>query len=223
MKYYYSNNGVTAYLMRDVRKKNPNDQCPLRWCITYKRKRAYYSTGIFLDETDWSLFENSAELDFNFKTKARHLKEHKDDLGRYFETKLKPVVKELAADFSFEALNAKLGKSDILNVNDAFQAKIDALISNNRLGNATIYRTVKHSLEGFKGANISFDAITVPFLNKYEKYLSDNGVKTATISLYMRTLRAIINNEGSPYLKGDAYPFGRGKYVPKTSKGVKVL
>jgi integrase/recombinase XerD len=223
MKYYYANNGITAYLMRDIRKKDPASECPLRWCITYKRKRVYYSTGIFLNETDWNLFENSAELDFNFKTKARHLKEHKDDLGRYFETKLKPVIKELAADFSFEALNAKLGKSDILTVNDAFQAKIDTLISNNRIGNATIYRTVKHSLEGFKGKNISFDEITVPFLNKYEKYLSDNrGVKTATISLYMRTLRAVINNEGNPYLKGDAYPFGRGKYVPKTSKGVKV-
>lgn len=222
MKYYYSTNGVNVYLIRDVRKKDSKSECPLRWCVYFNRKRAYYSTGISLNETDWELFEKSDETDFNYKSKAKHLKEYKDDLNNYFEKKLKPIIKELANDFSFEGLNNKLGKSDILNLNDAFQAKIDALISDNRIGNSVIYKTTKRSLEGFYGTNIPFSAVTVSFLNKYEKYLYENGLKTPSISMYMRTLRAVINNEGKPFLSGDAYPFGRGKYVPKVSKGVKV-
>lgn len=219
MKYYLSENGLTVRLVRDVRKKNPEGDCPLKWCVTYKRKRVYYSTGKSLNLKDWQRFEDAEEADFNFKTKASDLKELKVDLGDYLEDTLKPIVKDLKNSFSFEALNSRLGKSDISNINDAFQAKIDSLIKSNRIGNSTIYKTVKKSLEGFKGTNISFDSITVGFLNKYEAHLLENGVRTATISLYMRTLRAIINNDRQPYLKDEAYPFGRGKYLIKTSKG----
>ena len=168
------------------------------------------------------MFEKSEEPDFNFKNKALHLKEAKTDLSGYFENKLKPTIKKLEHSFTFEALSRELGKSDISNVNDAFHDKVNRLIKDGRIGNSTIYKTVLNSLESYKGGNISFDSITVSFLGRYEKWLSDNGVKTATISLYMRTLRAIINNEGKPYLKDESYPFGRGKYVPKTSKGVKI-
>lgn len=219
MKYYFSDNGVTVRLIRDVRKKNAEGDCPLKWCVTYKRKRVYYSTGKSLNLKDWQRFEDAEEADFNFKTKALDMKELKVDLEEYFENSLKPIVKDLKYRFSFEALNSRLGKTDISNVNDAFQAKIDNLIKSNRIGNSTIYKTVKNSLERFNGTNISFDSITVKFLNKYEAYLSENGVKTATISLYMRTLRAIINNDRQPYLEEEAYPFGRGKYLIKTSKG----
>ncbi|WP_352422238.1 hypothetical protein [Proteiniphilum sp.] len=55
----------------------------------------------------WELFEMSENSDFNFKTKARHLKENKNDLEVYFENKLKPIVKELIDNFTFEGLGGK--------------------------------------------------------------------------------------------------------------------
>lgn len=36
MKFYYSNNGITVKLVRDIRNKNPENECPLRWRVTYK-------------------------------------------------------------------------------------------------------------------------------------------------------------------------------------------
>lgn len=185
---------------------------PIYWRVTHKRKQVYFFAGFSFTEKDWSDFVN------------RNILKHKSDkqtLQNYFDKTLRPIIDKLAeiGNFSFDALNNALGKSDITNVNDAFQSKIDMLVKANRIGNSTIYKTVKNSLESYKSGNIPFAGITVAFLDKYEKHLSDNGVKTATISLYMRTLRAIINNEGKPYLKDDAYPFGRGKYLIKTSKG----
>lgn len=222
MKYYFSSNGITAYLMRDVRKKQIDDVCPLRWCITYKRKRAYYSTGKSLNLRDWDRFEKADEADFNFKTKTLDLKEIKTSISNYFNGTLKPILSKLENNFSFEALNQSLGKSDILSLNDAYNDKIRTLKENNRIGNSVIYQTSLNSLEDFRGENIPFSSVDVSFLKKYEKHLLDKGIKTASISIYMRTLRAIINNEGKPYLKDEAYPFGRGKYVPSTSKGVKI-
>jgi integrase len=64
---------------------------------------------------------------------------------------------------------------------------------------------------------ISFDEITPQFLEECEKFWLETSITYATISLYMRTLRSIINNsEGAePYLSGAEYPFGikRGKYA----------
>jgi len=210
----YRNRDVSIALMRKERSKGEN-LSPVFWRITYNRVRKYYSSGFEFTSDDWNDFVN------------RSLQKHKDTkttLQHYFEKTLRPAIDKLVEEdkFSFEALNYKLSKSDILTVNDAFRNKINRLIKDDHIGNSTIYKTVLNSLESYKGKNISFSNVTVAFLNKYEKHLSDNGVKTATISLYMRTLRAIINNEGKPYLKDEAYPFGRGKYVPKTSKGVKI-
>ena len=219
MKYYYSNGeGLNVRLFRDIRRRDKSGDCPLRWCITFNRKRIYYSTGKSLNADDWELFEKSEPKEFN-KKNANHLKPLFEDLSNYFNKILEPKVKSLSDNFSFDALNIELGKSDIKTVNDAFNSKIDALIKSNRIGNSTIYKTVRNSLENYKGKNISFNSITVSFLNNYEAHLKAEGVKTATISLYIRTLRAIINNDGKPYLKDDAYPFGRGKYLIKTSKG----
>ena len=219
MKYYYSNGkGLNVRLFRDIRRRDKSGDCPLRWCITFNRKRIYYSTGKSLNADDWDLFEKSGPKEFN-KKNAKHLKPLFEDLSNYFNKILEPKVKSLSDNFSFDALNIELGKSDIKNVNDAFNSKIDALIKSNRIGNSTIYKTVRNSLENYKGKNISFNSITVSFLNNYEAHLKAEGVKTATISLYIRTLRAIINNDGKPYLKDGAYPFGRGKYLIKTSKG----
>jgi integrase len=205
--------------MRDIRKKDSEGQCPLRWCVTYKRNRRYYSTGISLNLKDWELFEVSENSDFNFKTKARHLKENKNDLEVYFENKLKPIVKELADNFTFEGLGNKLGKSDISNLNEAFQAKIDDLYENDRVNYAESFKSTLKSIEDFSGKDINFNSITPDFLRKYEKHLLNSGKTVTTVGFYMRNLRVIINGDGEPYLKGGKYPFGVGGYKYTIPKG----
>ena len=67
MKIYYSNNELTAYLMRDVRKRDAEGDCPLRWCITYRRQRVYYSSGKMLNGKDWEVFGNANERILSIK------------------------------------------------------------------------------------------------------------------------------------------------------------
>ena len=106
----------------------------------------------------------SENSDFNFKTKARHLKENKNDLEVYFENKLKPIVKELVDNFTFEGLGNKLGKSDISNLNEAFQAKIDDLYENDRINYAESFKSTLKSIEDYYGKGINFNSITPDFL-----------------------------------------------------------
>ena len=206
----YKTNGISIVL---IRKANTTDKGvnPIYWRIIYKRRQRLYATGFSLSEKEWAEYCN------------RNLLKHKDmrtTLRLYFEKTLKPIIDNLSESntFSFDALNQRLSKSDIKTVNDAFADKIERLKKANRIGNSTIYKTVMNSLNKFGKKDIPFEKVTVSYLHRYEKYLSDEGVRTATISLYMRTLRAIINNEGNPYLTDEAYPFGRGRYLIKISK-----
>ena len=75
---------LTAYLMRDVRKRDAEGDCPLRWCMTYKRQRVYYSSGKTLNRKDWEIFDDANEKDF-VNGDAKYLKELKEDLTKYFE------------------------------------------------------------------------------------------------------------------------------------------
>lgn len=65
--------------------------------------------------------------------------------------------------------------------------------------------------------NIQFEDLTPSFFNECETFWRETGITDSTIGLYMRTIRALINNkEGeTPYISEKNYPFGtkRGKYI----------
>lgn len=250
MKLYYSNNVATIRLIRDIRKRNPEDECPLKFCITYGRKQKYYLTGISLNKKDWDLFEDTDEDKFTSREVGKQLKDYKKDLETIFDEKLKPVAKELANNFAFDTFFEKVGKSKVEDVNGAFKAKINDLIKDNKIGNSEMYRTTYNALLRFKeykslrgrekdaffkkcvefrnvtkGDNrvkvserqINFQELTPRFLTECDKFWRSTGVSTSTVAMRMRTLRSIINNEGKPYLTGEQYPFGKGRYLIPSS------
>lgn len=232
----YKNRDVSVTLMRKERNKGDN-LAPAFWRITCNRKHKYYPSGFSFSLPDWDDFVNRD---------LHKDKEIKMTLENYRDKTLKTIINSLVEEnnFSFETLDHKLGKSDILTVNDAFRAKITDLNKDFKVGNATIYRTTLNALIRFqfyrkiksktakqlfieeciskkyktKGkevlnvvADINFDDITVKFLSDCEDFWSSIGIQYATIGIYMRTLRAIINNGEDPYLTGNRYPFGEGK------------
>jgi len=75
-----------------------------------------------------------------------------------------------------------------------FDKLIEQFAKNKKHGNESIYTTVRNSLQKFKKTNqLKFSDITLAFLQKYELYLSEEGLTGNGISLYMRTLRAAYN------------------------------
>jgi integrase len=238
--------------MRDVRKKDPQSPCPLKFCVTYNRQRVYYPAGHKMTVDEWERFEAADLKDFDYKTKLGHMKEIRDDLVGYFEEKLKPSINELKDDFSFDALNMALTGEikDGNSVNAAFRERIEQLKTRNQIGNAGVYRTAFTALERFKyykglkgaerklefierciadkhktagrevlnlSAEIKFSELTPKFLSDCEEFWREIELSDNSIGMYMRTLRALVNNKeaGKPYLSGNRYPFGEsgGKYL----------
>ena len=202
----YKNNGVSAVLIRKTtgKKSESKGECPIYWRVTYMRKAKYYFTGSKFSESDW--------MDLVERDLAKH-RDTKKTWQRYFDNTLRKIIDDLVEknEFSFDTFEQRLGKSDILNLNDAFRGKISQLMADDRVNYAESYSSTLSNLDRFKGSKISFQTITPDFLRRFEKYLIESGKSVTTVGFYMRNIRTVINSE--KYLSGEKYPFGRGKYV----------
>lgn len=139
----YTNNGVKVALIRKVKSKEDLSVSPIYWRITHQRKQVYSFTGFSFDKKDWNDFLNKG---------LRKHKDTKTTLGNYFENVLKPAIDILVStgSFSFEVLKNTLDKSNTKTLNDAFTAKIEALISDGKIGNSTVYQTTYRALVKFQ-------------------------------------------------------------------------
>lgn len=96
-----------------------------------------------------------------------------------------------------------------ISVSEYLESIIQRLMKENRVGNATHYQALYNSLEKFSKINqLQFVDIDVAFLNKYETHLRGIGNKGNTISIKMRTLKAVYNRAVKDnIIKQDYYPF----------------
>jgi integrase len=212
----YSNNGITVASIIDIRRATIDNLYPIKIRVTYRRVRKYYSTGKNLSQYDW---ENLPV------TKSKKQITIRRDIQNSFD-KVKNAVQQLEHenDFSFEKLNCLLGKGLANNLlNTAFQAKIESLFDENRIGTHNYYKDSLKTIEDFAGKNISFDSITATWLKKFEKHLLDSGRNYTTIGMRCRAIRAIMNEALQlGLIKEKQYPFGRGKYEIPTGRGRKM-
>ena len=211
----YILNGITIAPILDNRRENKTGCYPVKIRVTYRRDRKYYSTGKSLSDSDWE------KLD---KTRNAELLCVKKDLQVSFE-KVRDVVQSLESEgkFSFDALNTRLGKCVNDTLNTAFQAKIESLEEAGAIGNSLTYSCAFRHLEKYAGTKIPFASITVDWLKKYEKAMLAENKSYTTISMYIRSMRALFNEaKNAGIIKEAQYPFGKGKYEIPIGKGRKM-
>lgn len=211
----YSKDGVSVLTIQDTRRKKQSGLYPIKVQVVFKRIQRYYNTGKELSPEDWSALSYS---------KSSKLMTIRLDIQNSFE-KVENVVRSLLEEgsFSFENLNTRLGKCVNDTLNTAYKNKINSQIESGAIGNSTVYSCSYKHLEKYAGEKIAFDTITVSWLKKYEKDMLAEGKSYTTISIYLRCLRAILNEAKSVgMLKEAQYPFGRGKYEIPIGKGRKM-
>ena len=211
----YSKDGITVAVVLDKTHPKKNVIYQVRIRVTYRLQRQYYLTGKDLTLEQWERIP---------LTRNRDLKAIRESIANSFDI-VRQNVDELAAiaGFSFDALNTRLKSGATDTVNTAFRAKIADLNEQNRIGNAIVYDNVLKGLERFAGNKIRFDAVTVEWVKKYERFLHSEDKTTSTIGIHLRTLRAILNEaRKSGIVKESQYPFGRGRYEIQVGEGRKL-
>lgn len=211
----YSKDGVSVLTTQDARRKKQSGLYPVKIQVVHNRIQRYYNTGKELSTEEWSILATS---------KSPKLMAIRSDVKNSFE-KVENTVRSLLEEgnFSFDNLNIRLGKSVGDTLNTAYKNKINSLNESGAVGNAGVYSCSFRHLEAYAGEKIAFDAITVDWLKKYEKAMLAEGKSYTTISMYLRSMRAIFNEVKSVgIIKEAQYPFGKGKYEIPVGKGRKM-
>ena len=210
----YSKDGITVATTIDTSHPRQDGTYPVKVRVTYKRARQYYPTGKSLSMEDWEIMPVS---------KARSMIAVRKDIENSYNV-VRDTVEELAnlGSFSFDNLNRRL-KSGDQSLNSAFQAKIDELKAQDRIGSMLVYNVVKQGIERFAGGRVPMDSVTIEWLRRYEKFLVKEEKSTTTIGIHMRHIRAILNEAcRNGIIKEAQYPVGRGRYEIQAGEGRKM-
>ena len=203
-------------IILDTRRPKKGGQYPVKIRITYLKEQKYYSLGIDVSESDFARLMNNSV--------RKELRNHKLQI-QDMQSKIEGFIRSMDT-FSFVELEKKLAYKTSTTELEAdvyayFNAVIDKLTKDGRVGSASVYRDARKSLQRFK-SKLVFNQITPEFLREYDARLKKEQKSISTIGIYMRHLRAIINRaieEGIIDQKN--YPFGKNKYQIKAPLNIK--
>nr|WP_302829170.1 site-specific integrase [uncultured Bacteroides sp.] len=213
--YKYSKDGVSVLTVLDKRKAKKNGLYPVKVQVIYNRKQKYYSTGQELSIEEWKLLPNS---------KIRKLSTVRSNLENSFSI-IKQQVEALVfrGEFSFDILNARLGRYSGISINSVFLKKMEELKANGQANTYLSYKGTLNKIEQFAGKQISFHEITINWLNRCEHFWFSTGSSYSSMSFYFRNLKCIINMARKDgIIKESQYPFGKGKYEVPNGSGRKL-
>ncbi|AKD56976.1 site-specific integrase [Spirosoma radiotolerans] len=212
---------ATAAVILDIRRNKADGTFPLKLRITFQRVRRYYNIGIDMLETKWAEVQDKSKT----RQELRLLRER----IAAFEAKAEGVLKTLE-EFTFEAfernyfqsesetLKEKAKRRDIAS---AFQIYIDKLKKDGQVSTASSYEGALASIsQGYR--SLSFEDITPEFLKKYEKSMLQKGRSLTTVGIYLRSVRAIMNQAlDKSIITKEQYPFGKHRYQIPASRNIK--
>ena len=203
---------VSFYLEKT--KPNNEGKCLIKMVIYCNPNKKRYSTNCHVTEAEWEKLNGTNLRDGNLKTIKANLNSK--------QAKAEEVIEKISP-FTFVAFEEAYFGNLVVNKNTALQHWFDEYIiklkAKNCIGTAIAYRTTINSINLFK-KNLHLQDITPNFLEEYEAFLSDAGKSNTTISIYIRQLRAIINQaiDANVFPK-EKYPFK--KYEIPSSRNVK--
>jgi integrase len=213
--YSSAHGGITVFLFFDTRRAVADGKYPVKIRVRYKRDRKDFVTGKKLTVEEWEKLPT---------TKSTTFIKLRNELQALFK-QVDNVVEELncEGDFSFEMLDMRLRMGTGETVNTAFKTKILRLEGEGRAGTQMSYSVVLSSITAFAGDRIAFADITPDWLRSYEMHLLKGGRNYTTVGIYMRTIRAIINEAiRAGIVKESHYPFGKGRYEIPHGEGRKL-
>ena len=208
---------VRFEIVIDKRTRKKSGKYPLKLRVTNYNEVRFISLSVDYTETQYNeIFR---------KTPTGVLLEHRNSAEKILQKAIK--LGQTLKPFDFKKFKELLLKNDApVNkvsefIADHFDVVIERKMKRGEIKTAINYRTAKNSLNKFQ-PGLKINEVTKEFLSGYEDWYIQchSGVVTSSISMYLRSLRAVVNELKSKNLLPEnyAYPFGKHQYVmPETS------
>jgi integrase/recombinase XerD len=203
-----------------------NDKYPVKIRVIWERKFYFYQTGVDLTEEEFKEYHIRKDLRKKF-----------DEVVHYLN-KADKIVKDLGRNFSWKEFDTLYynrkpkasrinNQSQSINIITQLEDYAKKLFGEGSIKTSKGYTTISNHLKDYlkkKDGCLLFSDVTPEFLNLLEKYFLDSKMQLSysSIGVYMRNIRTIFNQAISKkIISAELYPFGKGKYVPPSSKKAK--
>jgi integrase len=196
----------------DKRTQKKNGKYPLKLRVTdYNKVRFISLRGDFTESEYKSIFIKDPKKEY---VEVRSAADHWLQRAKEIEKTLKPFNYEVFRDLLFS--NQDFKRRSGLYVGNLFDVVINRKLEAGALNTATNYKSSKNVLLKFR-PDLKVEDITSQFLQEFENWYIQNhgGVLTATLAIYLRPLRAVLNElkDNGKLPEGYLYPFGRYRYI----------
>ena len=215
---------TTKVLLNKVRQKKDKTY-PLVIRVTYNRKITYIPIGYTFLEKDFD--SNNQKIRNSSKSVSNVTR-----LNNEIATKVKhvfDVISSLEINKQIDQMSMKEIKKAILGTSDdylktplfSFYDKIiDEMTANGKFGNARVYKDSLKAWRNFRNEkDVEFRQINFKMLKSFENFFLAREAKPNTISVYLRTFRAVYNRaikEG--IISKDNHPFDHYKIPSNKTK-----
>lgn len=214
----------TASLFLDTRAKlKKTGKYPVKVTVYYLGHKQRYGLPYTFTEAEWKKLNST-------KLRDNALKEAKIKLDYYIGDKFEQALKKIDGAFDFEKFKAAYLEDNKLNLSTrdvyaVFNDYISKLNKSEQVGTAEIYGTALKTFQNFR-KRLSFNNVTVVFLEEYEKQMLSDGKSVAYIAMNLRSLRAVYNMAiSSGLVASEKYPFSKSpndnKYKIKKGSNIK--
>ena len=213
----------TIAIIHDTRRSKSTGLYPIKLRITFARVQRFYQIGVDASKADYTLIQDTNAIkSVASSTEKRRLNELKLKCDAIV-VKASSIAEKLD-DFTFRAFERSFFRNE-LSIEDVYSYYDDIIkqiTKEGRIGTASNYQSSLSSLKLFK-PKLSFRDVTVDFLKEYEKWLLGKGKSITTVGVYLRPLRAVLNQAISDAIisRESHYPFGKRKYQIPSSKNIK--
>lgn len=212
----------TIITVLDTRHKKKTGVYPVKIRITFYKEQRYYPVGYDLTKehfaTMLSLTSTTRGVDIKLKRKLQDIANRCDQK----KVSANEIIDKMQL-FNFRNFEKRFLVNQQLTGSTYayYEATIKTLKEEGRVGTAGNYTSSMNSLKAFK-PKLPLRDVTVEFLKEYESSILKEGKSISTVGIYLRPLRAILNQaiEDGEFSK-EQYPFGKRRYQIPAGKNIK--
>lgn len=203
----------TAKIILFKGKKLTDGSFPILIRLNANRQRKHISTGLKCKSEHWN--EDESRINDKFTTRGYNnqlSRESMDIKLREFRDQIKDIISKLGTYWTIEDFMDLYGndKQDSgMSVLKYCDELVRRLRDSKRIGNAAVYAAIRRRFADFLNSkDISFNQLDASLVQKFKEFCESNGNNDSTVSLYLRTLRAIYKKAiRDKYAHAEKYPF----------------
>jgi integrase/recombinase XerD len=205
---------VTVSFFLDASRPNAEGMCLIKLNIYQRPTKKRYATKFHATEAEWKKINSSNLRDDDLKKIKKSLQE--------IEKKADNIISKMSP-FSFVSFEERYFNKDATKHGNTLQYWFEKYIAQlnyaGQIGTSISYKTTINSINAFK-KHLSLHDVTPTFLLDYENHMLKEGKSISTVGIYMRQLRAIINQAiDANVISSDNYPFK--KYQVPAGRNIK--